>query len=86
MQSGEAGLKRLKSPPKRRAGPRKGDRGIAGRLDASLREAATVEMSAFLVAFDAAVRQQTPDNLGLLRAATDKLLRAAACGFIVSEV
>jgi hypothetical protein len=47
-------------------------------LDASLREAVTIEMSAFLAAFDAVAGQHTLEDLELLRAATDKLLRAAA--------
>ena len=47
-------------------------------LDANLRGAVTVEISAFLAAFDAAVEQQTSENLELLRTATDKLMRVAA--------
>ena len=48
------------------------------RLGANLREAVTAEYAAFLSAFDAAVRQPTPENLGALRAASDRLLRATA--------
>jgi transposase-like protein len=47
-------------------------------FDLSLREAMTVEVSAFLVAFDALVAGRTARNFELLRDATDRLLRAAA--------
>ena len=51
---------------------------IQSGLSLSFRESIMVEVSAFLVAFDAVVRQLTDENLELLRTATDRLLRAAA--------
>jgi hypothetical protein len=47
-------------------------------FDFSLREVMTVEVSAFLVAFDAVVAHGAPDAFDHLRGATDRLLRAAA--------
>ena len=50
----------------------------AGCLDGSLRELMTLEISAFLVAFDAVFAQGGEDALANLRSATDRLLRSAA--------
>ena len=47
-------------------------------FDTSLREAMTVEVSAFLVALDAMISQQSSETFSSLREATDRLLRAAA--------
>jgi hypothetical protein len=47
-------------------------------FDFGLREVMTVEVSAFLVAFDAVVADSAPDAFDRLRGATDRLLRAAA--------
>ena len=44
----------------------------------SLREAMTLEVSAFLVAFDAVVARPSAEAFDQLRSATDRLLRAAA--------
>lgn len=68
-----------KNPTAPRAAP---TRPLAGGgqpgFDLGLREAMTVEVSAFLVAFDAVVAERTARNFDLLRDASDRLLRAAA--------
>ncbi|MDR3531272.1 MAG: hypothetical protein P4L90_12070 [Rhodopila sp.] len=49
-----------------------------GGFDVSLREAMTLEISGFLVAFDAVVAEATPEAFNRLREAADRLLRATA--------
>ena len=47
-------------------------------FDVSLREGMTLEISGFLVAFDAVVAEATPEAFNQLREAADRLLRATA--------
>ena len=60
------------SPSEPPSVPRKGD------FDLSLREAMTLEISGFLVAFDGVVADATPTSYDRLREAADRLLRATA--------
>jgi hypothetical protein len=56
-----------------RSNPREG-----GAIDQALRERVHTELAAFLVAFDAALADDTPESRAGLREATDRLLRAGA--------
>lgn len=49
-----------------------------GAFDAKLRERVTGDVASFLVALDPVVLRLTPEGLGNLREATDRLMRAAA--------
>ena len=60
----------------RTAGPSGG--ASTGRFDVSLREAMMLEISGFLVAFDAVVTEESPEAFNRLREAADRLLRATA--------
>lgn len=76
-----AGDERRRAEPA--SGSGRGAKGQAGSnqravFDPSLREAMTLEISAFLVAFDAVVVGGTPEAFDRLRGATDRLMRAAA--------
>ena len=72
----------LSQGPRSRAGEGSGTRSEAelrkDRFNFSLREAMTLEVSAFLVAFDAVVAQPSAEAFDQLRSATDRLLRATA--------
>ncbi len=77
-------------PPEGEAGARteppagKGFRRVAG-IDAALRERVNSDISAFLVAFDAAFVSDTVENRRALLAATDRLLHAGALTRIALE-
>jgi hypothetical protein len=49
-----------------------------GAIDQALRERVHADLTAFLVAFDAALADDTPESRAGLREATDRLLRAGA--------
>lgn len=77
----------LAADPSRAQGRRGGTRskaksasgtGQRARFDPGLREAITLEISAFLVTFDAVMDDGTPAAFDRLRDATDRLMRAAA--------